>query len=112
MGKKADVASVAVGLLAITKKLAEKSGDKEIIALLGESEKELNEAMGERKSIGPCFACKKSKMVKAKDYDYEVAKWFLCPHKDIFCPTCLQSGRKAAQEKRKKEREAAKKSKK
>jgi hypothetical protein len=48
-------------------------------------------------------------MVDEKNYEYENARWFICPHKDAFCPDCLKSSHEAAKQKRRDEKEAKKK---
>jgi hypothetical protein len=107
-GKK-ELAGMMQGLLDITRKLAEKAGDKSILGELDKMSVVAKEAVGNQKSIGPCFGCKKVKMVDEKNHEYEVARWFTCPHKDQFCPDCLKSAHEVAKKKRREEKEAKKK---
>lgn len=101
-GKK-DMAAMLSGNLAMMKEFA-KSNPK-LLAMIDEQEKKLKDAMGEDKVVGPCAGCKESKTVQSKNYDYEYARWFMCPHKDLFCPDCLKANHEVAKKKRKEEKE-------
>lgn len=102
-GKK-ELGAMLNGTLDILTKLLEKTGDKALLAEVEKQRAVAKEAMGSQKSIGPCFGCKQIKMVDEKNHEYESARWFTCPHKDMFCPTCLKSSHEAAKEKRKEEK--------
>ena len=107
-GKK-ELAGALTGLLDITRKLAEKAGDKSILGELDKLSAVAKEASGNQKAIGPCKACATIKMVDEKNHEYESSKWFLCPHKDLFCPTCLKANFEVAKKKRKEAKKGGKK---
>lgn len=111
VGKK-EMAGLLANNLKLMKKFAEKFKDSDLLKEVEEQEKVAKEAMGAEKAIGPCFGCKQVKVVAEKNYEYEYAKWFVCPHKDHFCPDCLKKELVAAKDKRKAAKEAAKKGKK
>jgi len=107
-GKK-ELAGMMQGLLDITRKLAEKTGEKGLLGELDKMSAVAKEAAGNQKAIGPCFGCKTVKMVDEKNFEYEAARWFTCPHKDMFCPNCLRASHEVAKQKRREEKEAKKK---
>jgi len=107
-GKKEAMALLS-GNLQLLKKMAEKSGDKELLKNVEDQDKKLTEALGETKVIGPCYACKETETVSIKDYEYKLARWFMCPHKDLFCPDCLKKNFSEARKTRKAEKESKKK---
>jgi hypothetical protein len=103
LGKK-ELAGMLSQNLELMRKLAEKSGDKVMLASIDEQQKAVKDVMGEDRAIGPCFGCKITKMVSTKNFEYESSKWFMCPHKDLFCPKCLKAANDEVRKKRKEER--------
>lgn len=110
MANKNEVAAFASDTLSSLKAMLVRYPDdaalKEDIARL---EKKQGEAMGTMKVIGPCFSCKESETVAPKEYDYRFARWFMCPHKDMFCYDCIRKDVKVVLAKRKTDKEAKKK---
>lgn len=115
MPKKSEFESVAVRQSEILKDILAKlpDGDEKnrIKAQIEESEKKLSESLGERVAIGPCFACKNVSRVKKEKEEEEKSEWFMCPHKEWFCPDCIRSNRRAFLKKRKEEKEKKEKKK-
>lgn len=112
MANKKDVAAVASDSINTLKNMLKKyPDDAELKSELARLEKKQDEAIGTMKSIGPCFSCKKSELVNPKDYEYRHSRWFMCPHKDLFCYDCIRKEVKTVLGKRKEEREAKKKEK-
>lgn len=109
MANKKDLAAFASGTLATLELLAKKLNDPSINAEVEKLKKQKDEVLSEHKSIGPCFGCKEVQTVKAKEYDFKKAQWFICPHNDMFCPDCLKKGREEAKKAREAAREARKK---
>lgn len=81
-------------MMAVLKTVA--LGNPVLTAQIAEIEKVVNEAMGERAAIGPCFVCKKTESVSKAKLEIRKSRWFTCPHSDTFCPDCLKAEFKKA----------------
>lgn len=98
-----DLVKMLASNLGVLKTMAEQTKNSDLLRQVEEQQKKLTEMNLEFKQL-KCDGCGVSRSLRVKAYDYEVTRWFKCPHGSIYCPKCLRKSNEEAREKRKEER--------